>query len=761
MVNRRLRGALVAVGALLVLTALAGVLAVLSADRAAQERDSAARDRDLAAEAAHLADARRAGAQGVLHEDLATGLLLAVQSLTVDDSSQAWDNLGAVLARAGPLVGLHDVGAMLDRPGTAYMASIAASPDGALVAGTVLNTGVFLFDARTLSLLPFDGVGQGAASIAFSPDSRTLAVVADDRGQPIRLYDLPEGTLSQRQPGGFAAGSRVEYTPSSDVDVAFSADGTRFVAQTQKSRGTEWSTYGDVMVWDTADPSRPVLEVRLPRFAHPALSPDGERLYVATRGAPSIRTYDVASGGLVASVRDPIIATTEVSAVEISPDGATLAVAAGDHVLRFGTARLRRRGPTLGVPTGPVHEVTFSRSGRLLATASEDQTAIVWDGRTGDQLHRYVGGGPVGVAFSADDETLFTAGGAGLILAWEVPEAGRQLVLGEDTPADDGVEYSLSLPAPDGRTIARVRSGRLWFEDTRTGRTTGNPARVRDTEFEWSTDARWLLSHSGSGEAGVTVWDAETGSVVARSERLPGGGNVTARFSSDARVVFVHDQLSLHTLSRPTLQPVNPAVPLPAECNGLAPHPTDGSVFLIHCDGSFVRVDPRNGDVLDTGPPILSGEDAVDNVMSPDGTRMVGPAADLRVRLLDVNEKQFLGADTRTPYGSSATFAPDGSQFAVVQAERIRLFDGRSGDYQASVPLPTRLGTVQIVYRRDSSGLVIASTDGRTWTADTRLATWVDRACATAGRNLSLADWEQYFPNLPYERTCPQWPAGT
>jgi hypothetical protein len=44
---------------------------------------------------------------------------------------------------------------------------------------------------------------------------------------------------------------------------------------------------------------------------------------------------------------------------------------------------------------------------------------------------------------------------------------------------------------------------------------------------------------------------------------------------------------------------------------------------------------------------------------------------------------------------------------------------------------------------------------------DTRTNKWVDRACATAGRNLSVEEWEQFFPNKPYEATCPQWPAGT
>jgi hypothetical protein len=37
----------------------------------------------------------------------------------------------------------------------------------------------------------------------------------------------------------------------------------------------------------------------------------------------------------------------------------------------------------------------------------------------------------------------------------------------------------------------------------------------------------------------------------------------------------------------------------------------------------------------------------------------------------------------------------------------------------------------------------------------------MDRACRIAGRNLTRDEWEQYYPNRPYEVTCRQWPAGT
>jgi WD40 repeat protein len=433
-------------------------------------------------------------------------------------------------------------------------------------------------------------------------------------------------------------------------------------------------------------------------------------------------------------------------------------------VTRFDTRTLRRRGGALTGHTAPALEVAYSHDGRLLATSSEDGTAAVWDGRTGDRLHRFTGGGPNPLAFSHDDDKLFTAGGAGLIQAWNVAGAGRQLTLGEETSApDEG--YTISLPASDGHTVARVREGRLWFEDTRTGETTPEPARVggRDPDLAWSADSRWLLSVAGpprGPERVVTVWNASTGAVSARTDPLtaPEGG-VHAAFSRDAQHVFVHDGTSLRTLYRTTLGPAYPPTAAASDANDLVPH-QDGSVFVLHrFDGSFLRIDPLAGDVVDTAGPGLLGSEDVRGVMSPDGTRMVVTGPGVRVRLLDVAKQAYVDTDTGLQWGDPA-FAPDGSQYAVAEEGRVRLWDGRTGEYQASLPLPTRVEAYSIAYRPDSKALVIASTDGRTWTADTRINQWDDRACAIAGRNLSLAEWEEYFPNVRYERTCPQWPAA-
>ncbi len=792
-VNRRLRGALAAAGILLVMALVAGLFAVVSADRAARERDSAARERDSAArerdsaarerdsaarerdsaarerdraaQAANLADARRAGAQGVLHEDLTAGLLLAVQSVRTDDSAEARENLGSALTRAGALAGLHDLGRDLGRTGTAHISSLAAGSDGAMVAGCLWAGGARLFDAATLELLPFVDRTPECASIAFSPAGEQVAVAGASYGE-LTLYDVSTGTPSARQPGGFPASWGVLYTPWNHVDVTFSRDGNRLAAQLHRFLPIgEFARLGRVMVWDSGDPSEPVFSIFFPRFSHVALSPRGDRLYVVTRSEPSVRVYDVGSGRLIDSGRDRFVAANGATATSLSPDGSTLAVATGDRVIRYDTRTLRRRGALLTGHTARVLEVAYSHQGRLLATSSEDGTAGVWDAGTGDRLHRFAGGGPIALAFSHDDRRLFTAGCAGLVQAWTVAGASRQLTLGEDTSApDEG--YTQSIPAPDGHTVARVRSGRLWFEDTRTGETTARRARIgsRYPELVWSPDSRRLLSVVGSlrgRDSVVRVWDASNGSVSVSTDRfVVNGGAVRATFSHDAKYVFVHDGTSLHTLDRATLRPAYPPTAAASDSGDLVSHP-DGSVFVIHrYAGSFVRVDPQSGEVIDAAVPGLLSADDGDGVMSPDGTRMLVTGPGVRVRLLDVEKQAFIDTDSGWQWGAPA-YAPDGSQYAVAEEGRIRLWDGRTGEYRASLPLPSRVGTYSITYRPDSDALVIASTDGRTWTADTRIDRWDERACATAGRNLTHAEWEQYFPHRSYERSCPRWPAGT
>ncbi len=37
---------------------------------------------------------------------------------------------------------------------------------------------------------------------------------------------------------------------------------------------------------------------------------------------------------------------------------------------------------------------------------------------------------------------------------------------------------------------------------------------------------------------------------------------------------------------------------------------------------------------------------------------------------------------------------------------------------------------------------------------------WLARACRIVGRNFTRQEWDTYFPDEPYRKTCPEWPEG-
>jgi tetratricopeptide (TPR) repeat protein len=58
----------------------------------------------------------------------------------------------------------------------------------------------------------------------------------------------------------------------------------------------------------------------------------------------------------------------------------------------------------------------------------------------------------------------------------------------------------------------------------------------------------------------------------------------------------------------------------------------------------------------------------------------------------------------------------------------------------------------------DNRWLVTGSGDNTARLWNLRLDELIDLACRTAGRNLTRAEWERYFPGQEYRKTCPNLP---
>jgi WD40 repeat protein len=193
--------------------------------------------------------------------------------------------------------------------------TVAISPDGRLVAAADLAGQVRVWDVRTGRPTPLRFEEQ-SLRLAFSPDSRLLAIAAGEAGTVVR--DTSDGRLVARLPTGdwmravaFSPDGRLLATGTFDgLTELWSTDGFRrvgaplaghegFVLSVQFSpRGTmlaTGSTDGTVILWDVATrkPIGSALTVDPNRWVTAVFSRDGARLFAVSDQGRGMR-WDVA-----------------------------------------------------------------------------------------------------------------------------------------------------------------------------------------------------------------------------------------------------------------------------------------------------------------------------------------------------------------------------------------------------------------------------------------------------------------------------------
>ena len=192
-----------------------------------------------------------------------------------------------------------------------------------------------------------------------------------------------------------------------------------------------------------------------------------------------------------------------------SPDGKRLATASQDNTAKIWDVETGQGLFTLQGHAIAVWYVCYSRDGKRLATASYDKTAKVWDAETGRQLITLQGhtSGVLGVCFSPDGKRLATASLDNTAKIWDAETAKQLFTLQGHMGRVEGVGFS-----PDGRPLATELMGvsaKIW--DAESGRELlklqGN-----NTDFHhmWiSPDGKRLATASFHNTA--MIWDAETG----------------------------------------------------------------------------------------------------------------------------------------------------------------------------------------------------------------------------------------------------------
>jgi WD40 repeat protein/DNA-binding SARP family transcriptional activator len=711
---------LFAATAVLLIIAVAGALVATTQRNRAQHQATRADSQRLAAQAGNLAGS---------HLDLA--LLLAVEARELDDSVAARGALEAVLSQSARLERYVALGT--------HTAS-AVSADGRLLAVGHSDGAVEVRDLTNGRLVTTFADGTASvADLGFSADGQTLAVTHQDG--TIDLRDLATGAA--RSLAGHAYG--YWFGPT------FSPDSRQLVAADLR---------GDLAIWDPTSSVRSATMLGRPRsdtVSALAWTPDGRNLAVNYASAETIAVWDVSTRRLARQMPVP---NSMGSKLALGPDGHTLALGGIDGRIRlfdFATGRLS--GPTLGDPGPSVDWLAFSPDGATLAVGNAAGTVTQWDVAT-----RHPRGQPL-VGVSADTYTGVLATGGRLITlgshtagVWRLttvgPALGRLVADFPGSPAGVFLSHNGELAfmsansadrwllfdmarghvvathpmtdilyagawSPDTTKFAYGRpDGRVRLVDPRTGTNLGLLGGHRGVVFTVAFSPGGRTLAGGGADGTVIVWDVATHRPL--SPPYTGVGAILGvAFSPDGKTLAITGlggTVSVYDIATHRLRYTYNAhesllrVAFGPDGKTLAVGTTAGETLLLDATTGRPRGEPLTG----------HGGEVYDVDFSGDGRTLATTSFDGTVILYNVASHQPIGEPLDAGYGGAVfgRLTPDGHTLA-------------SSYLQGQIVL---------------------------WDIDPN--TWQQRACETAGRNLTHDEWHQYLGARPYHKTCAQWPAG-
>ncbi|MEQ9507154.1 MAG: TIR domain-containing protein [Hyphomonas sp.] len=221
-----------------------------------------------------------------------------------------------------------------------------------------------------------------------------------------------------------------------------------------------------------------------------------------------------------------------VTSAAFSPDGQWIVTGSWDNTARIWNAKTGDAVRALEGHDRMVTSAVFSPDGNWIVTGSFDNTARIWNAETGDTVRTLEGhdGTVTSAAFSPDGQWIVTASYDSTARIWnaETGDAVRTL-----ENYDQPVNFAAF--SPDGQRIATGSedyTARIW--NAATGETVRTLKGHNDyvTSAAFSPDSKWIVT--GSQDNSARIWNAETGEAV---RTLEGHDNIvtSVAFSPDSK----------------------------------------------------------------------------------------------------------------------------------------------------------------------------------------------------------------------------------